>query len=37
MVLTEHDGQVAIDVPRDRAGTFDPQIVRNRQRRLSGG
>ena len=35
-VLTEVTGQVAIDVPRDRAGTFDPQIVRKRQRRLSG-
>jgi transposase-like protein len=30
------DGQVEIDVPRDRAGTFEPQIVRKRQRRLSG-
>ena len=35
-VLTEHSGPVAIDVPRDRAGTFEPQIVRKRQRRLSG-
>jgi len=35
-VLTEHSGQVDITVPRDRAGTFDPQIVRKRQRRLSG-
>jgi transposase-like protein len=30
-VLTEHSGQVAIDVARDRAGSFDPQIVRKRQ------
>lgn len=29
-------GQVTIDVPRDRAGTFDPQIVRKHQRRLAG-
>ena len=29
-------GQVGIDVPRDRAGTFEPQIVRTRQRRLTG-
>ena len=29
-------GHVEIDVPRDRAGTFEPQIVRKRQRRLSG-
>ncbi len=35
-VLTEASGQVGIDVPRDRAGTFEPQIVRKRQRRLSG-
>jgi putative transposase len=35
-VLTEHTGPVMIDVPRDRAGTFEPQIVRKRQRRLSG-
>jgi putative transposase len=35
-VLTEHSGPVEIDVPRDRAGTFEPQIVRKRQRRLSG-
>src|ERR1700745_3734750 len=36
-VLTEASGQVGIDVPRDRAGTFEPQIVRKRQRRLTGG
>jgi putative transposase len=35
-VLTESTGQVQIDVPRDRAGTFEPQIVRKRQRRLNG-
>jgi transposase-like protein len=35
-VLTEATGHVQIDVPRDRAGTFEPQIVRKRQRRLSG-
>ncbi|MBE1489251.1 IS256 family transposase [Plantactinospora soyae] len=35
-VLTDTTGPVEIDVPRDRAGTFDPQIVRKRQRRLSG-
>ena len=34
-VLTEATGQVGIEVPRDRAGTFEPQIVRKRQRRLS--
>src|SRR5437763_4254537 len=34
-VLTEASGQVEIEVPRDRAGTFEPQIVR--KRRLTGG
>ena len=29
-------GSVEIDVPRDRAGTFDPKLVRKRQRRLEG-
>src|SRR3984885_12903010 len=35
-VLTESTGQVGIEVPRDRDGTFEPQIVRKRQRRLAG-
>jgi putative transposase len=35
-VLTGGSGQVEIEVPRDRDGTFEPQIVRKRQRRLSG-
>src|SRR3954452_24173265 len=35
-VLTEHSGPVEIDTPGDRAGTFEPQIVKKRQRRLSG-
>jgi putative transposase len=35
-VLTEASGHVEIEVPRDRAGTFDPQIVKKRQRRLNG-
>jgi putative transposase len=35
-VLTEHSGPVEIDAPRDRAGTFEPKIVRKRQRRLDG-
>jgi hypothetical protein len=35
-VLTESTGQVQIEVPRDRAGTFEPQIVKKRQRRLNG-
>src|SRR6202012_1020972 len=36
MVLTENTGQVEIDVPRDRAGLLEPQIVKKRQRRLNG-
>jgi transposase-like protein len=35
-VLTEASGEVEIEVPRDRAGTFDPVIVKKRQRRLEG-
>mgnify|MGYP000846751127 CR=1 FL=1 len=35
-VLTEATGQVTIDVPRDRDATFEPQIMRQRQRRLNG-
>jgi putative transposase len=35
-VLTEASGQVPVEVPRDRDGTFEPQIVRKRQRRLTG-
>jgi len=35
-VLTEGTGQVGIEVPRDRDGTFEPQIVKKRQRRLGG-
>jgi putative transposase len=35
-VLTEASGPVDIDVPRDRQGTFEPQIVKKRQRRLEG-
>ena len=34
-VLTEV-GEVEIRVPRDRDGSFDPKIVRKRQRRLAG-
>jgi putative transposase len=35
-VLTEATGQVQIEVPRDRDGSFQPQIVKKRQRRLTG-
>jgi transposase-like protein len=34
-VLTEI-GPVEIDVPRDTGATFDPQVVKKRQRRLTG-
>lgn len=34
-VLTDAAGEVSIEVPRNRAGTFAPVIVAKRQRRLS--
>src|ERR1035437_5990764 len=34
-LICEH-GKVAIDAPRDRDGSFQPKIVRKRQRRLQG-
>jgi putative transposase len=34
-LITEH-GQVEINTPRDRDGSFEPQIVRKRQRRVEG-
>ena len=34
-MLTEI-GPVSIEVPRDRDGSFEPAIVRKRQRRLDG-
>ena len=34
-LITEH-GEVPIDTPRDRDGSFEPQIVRKRQRRFEG-
>ncbi len=34
-MLTE-DGAVDLDVPRDRYGTFDPQIVPKGETRLDG-
>lgn len=30
------EGEISLQVPRDRNGTFEPQIVRKRQRRLEG-
>src|SRR3954453_11240132 len=35
-VLTEHAVPIEGAVPRDRSSTFEPQIVKKRQRRLSG-
>src|SRR3954471_13321859 len=34
-VVSDAAGEVAIDVPRDREGTFEPRIVKKRQRRLN--
>jgi transposase-like protein len=31
-VLADATGHVQIDVPQDRAGMFEPQIVKKRQR-----
>ncbi|KAA0980778.1 IS256 family transposase, partial [Pseudonocardia sp. EV170527-09] len=33
-VISDAVGEIEISVPRDRASTFEPQIVRKRQRRL---
>jgi putative transposase len=35
-VLTDNVGPVRVEVPRDRDATFDPVIVKKRQRRLGG-
>ncbi|MEX5713978.1 IS256 family transposase, partial [Parafrankia sp. FMc6] len=35
-VVSEVAGEVEISVPRDRESTFEPQIVKKRQRRLTG-
>ena len=35
MVLTHATGKVELEVPRDRDGTFEPVIVKKRQRRLT--
>jgi putative transposase len=34
-VISDAAGEVEISVPRDREGTFEPQIVKKRQRRLA--
>ena len=34
-LITEH-GEVRVNTPRDREGSFEPQIVRKRQRRFEG-
>ncbi len=34
-VLTDNAGRVQVEVPRDRDGTFEPVIVKKRQRRLN--
>ncbi|GAB3917725.1 hypothetical protein GCM10011575_41680 [Microlunatus endophyticus] len=33
--MTDNAGEVQIDVPRDRDGSFEPQLVKKRQRRLT--
>lgn len=34
--VTTEIGPVEIEVPRDRAGSFEPQLVKKRQKRLGG-
>lgn len=34
--LLTDQGEVTIDVPRDRRGTFEPQLVKKRERRVAG-
>ena len=34
-MVTDNVGAIEIQVPRDRNGTFEPQLVKKRQRRLS--
>ena len=34
--LTTEQGDVAIETPRDRNGTFEPQLVKKHQRRFTG-
>jgi len=34
--VTTDDGTLALDIPRDRAGTFEPQLVPKNVRRLAG-
>ena len=34
-VVTDNCGEIEVVVPRDRDGSFEPQLVRKRQRRLS--
>ena len=34
-VISDAAGEAVIDVPRDREGTFEPRIVKKRQRRLT--
>ncbi|PAM26474.1 IS256 family transposase, partial [Acinetobacter baumannii] len=31
--ITTQDGQLALDIPRDREGSFEPQIVKKHQTR----
>ena len=34
--VQSESGELQIEVPRDRSGTFEPQLVKKRQRRLEG-
>jgi len=34
--IQSKDGEIELEVPRDRNGTFEPQVVRKGQRRIDG-
>ncbi|EXG27014.1 transposase, Mutator family protein, partial [Acinetobacter baumannii 121738] len=33
--ITTQDGQLALDIPRDREGSFEPQIIKKHQTRIT--
>lgn len=34
--VQSRDGEIDLDIPRDRNGSFEPQVVKKRQRRIDG-
>lgn len=33
--VSTQDGQLALDIPRDREGSFEPQIIKKHQTRIT--